>query len=421
MKSHQKSLFYFIIAFLAFSAINIALLTSLNAQPSLVHLSLAATEKSNATAPVIVTWCSDNTSDKQFVRYGLTNDRSKEMEAVKNEFDDEAVFSAELKNLKSGVKYYYSCGSDKAGWSAVYSFSTEPDRGTFRVGVIGDTQNNINNEEFQKTKGIVDMVKTYSPHLTLHMGDIVNDGSQKANWANFLSVTQDLNATSPLMPVLGNHDVVNEKGEDFQEPFQDFHSLFNLPGDEINYSFSYMNVRFIGINSGCAQAAAEIDQVKYKPGSPEFNWLDDELTKAENDVDIHWIIVWMHYPVNSFGWSNVARWKENILPLLEKHRVDLCLAGHRHVYERHLQVRNGIPGKNQSGSALDAREGTIFITNGTAGGSPTDPGGKDMPSIAFTPDRTMYNFAIMDIGNDSLIYSVFDQDNNLADKFIVKK
>jgi len=386
-----------------------------------VHLSLAATEKSNATAPLIVTWCSDNTGDKQFVRYGLTPGRSTKMEAVKNEYDGKFVFNAELKKLKPGAKYFYSCGSDKAGWSAVYSFSTEPDKGTFRVAVIGDTQNNENNEEFQKTKGIVDLVKTYSPNLTLHMGDIVNDGSQKSSWTSFLSETQDLNATSPLMPVLGNHDVVNAKGEDFQEPFHDFHSLFNLPGDEINYSFTYMNVRFIGINSGCAQAAAEIDQVKYKPGSPEFNWLDNELTKAENDVDINWIIVWMHYPVNSFGWSNVARWKENILPLLEKHKVDLCLAGHRHVYERHLQAKNGIPGKNQSGSALDAGEGTIFITNGTAGGSPTDPGGKDMPSIAFTPDKTMYNFAIMDIGNDSLIYSVFDQDNALIDKFAVSK
>jgi predicted phosphodiesterase len=393
----------------------------LYAQPSLIHLSLQSKSSPEATAPVTVTWYSENTGGKQIVRYGLKPDQSKKMKAVRNEFDGKALFHTDLKKLKPGARYFYKCGSGKTGWSPVYSFLSEPDTGSFRVGVIGDTQNNNQNEEFQKTRNILNLVQTYSPHFTLHMGDIVNDGSQKESWINFLSVSQDLNAISPLMPVLGNHDIQNDKGDDFQKPFQDYYSLFNLPGDEVNYSFTYRNARFIGIFSGCAQAAEATDQVKYKPGSPEYVWLDKELEKAEKDRDVTWIIVWMHYPVSSFGWSNIAGWKENVMPLLQRHRVDLCLSGHRHVYERHYQMKDGVPVRNDSGGPFSSGYGTIYITNGTAGGSPTGPGGKDMPDIAFTPDKTIYSFSILDVSDDSLTYRVFDHDNALIDRFIVSK
>jgi predicted phosphodiesterase len=413
MKSHQTYLFLTAFTFLTASL--------LNAQPTLIHLSLQSTSSPDATAPVTVTWCSENAVGKQLVRYGLTPDRSKKMKAVKNEFNGKDLFYAELKKLKSGTRYFYRCGSDEAGWSKTYSFYSEPDTGTFRVAVIGDTQDNNQNEEFQKTRNILNLVQIYSPHITLHMGDIVNDGSQKESWINFLSVSQNLNTFSPLMPVLGNHDIQNNKGDDFQKPFQAFHSLFNLPGDEVNYSFTYRNARFIGIFSGCAQAAEANNQVKYKPGSVEYIWLDNELEDAENDRDIKWIIVWMHYPVSSFGWSNIAGWKENLMPLLERHRIDLCLSGHRHVYERHYQMNDGLPVKNEPGSEFSSADGPIFITNGTAGGNPTGPGGKEIPGMAFTPEKVMYNFAVMDINDLSITYCVFDQDNSLIDKFIMKK
>jgi|WetSurMetagenome_2_1015567.scaffolds.fasta_scaffold32237_2 acid phosphatase type 7 len=417
LESHQfSSISLTIVLLIAFAGSEL-----LNAQPSLIHLSLQSTSSPEATAPVTVTWCSDNKGGNQFVRYGLTPDRNKKVKAVKNEFNGKALYHADLKKLKPGAEYFYKCGSDEAGWSTIYSFNSEPRKGTFRVGVIGDTQNNNQNEEFQKTWNILNLVQTYSPHFTLHMGDIVNDGSQKESWINFLSVSQELNAISPLMPVLGNHDIQNNKGDDFQKPFQDYHSLFNLPGDEVNYSFNYGSVRFIGIFSGCAQAAQEIDQVKYKPGSPEYVWLDNELTNAEKDGNSKWIIVWMHYPVSSFGWSNIAGWKENLMPLLERHRIDLCLSGHRHVYERHYQMNDGLPVKNESGSEFSSADGPIFITNGTAGGNPTGPGGKDIPDIAFTPDKMIYSFAVMDICNKSLIYRVFDQNNILIDKFLLSR
>jgi len=41
--------------------------------------------------------------------------------------------------------------------------------------------------------------------------------------------------------------------------------------------------------------------------------------------------------------------------------------------------------------------------------------------MAFTPDKSMYSFAIMDFSNESIIYRVFNQDNSLIDRFVVIK
>ena len=398
-----------------------AISTGIYSQPSMIHLSLGASDKHQKAAPVSVVWSSAMTTGNQYVVYGLNPDPSKKIRAEVSGFHGKTVLDADLKNLKPGRKYYYRCGSDESGWSKVYSFSSEPRNGSFRVAVIGDTQDNLNNENFTKTSGIVKTVMEFDPAFTLHMGDIVNDGSKTDSWEGILAVSQDLNAGSPLMPVLGNHDINNEKGENFQKPYQDFHRLFSLPGDEVNYAFTYGNVRFIGVFSGYAQGAEPDGLVMYKPGSPEYGWLEGELSKAESDKSINWIIVWMHYPVNSFGWSNIKGWKENILPLIEKHKADLCLAGHRHVYERHLQIKNGIVAKKSAGNTLSAGDGTLFITNGTAGGNPTGPGGKEIPTIAFTPDSSMYSFAIMDVTPSSIKYQVFNSDMTMVDSFTLNK
>ena len=403
------------------SAFIAALPLCLYSQPSMIHLSVDSGEKKGKSDLVTITWFSDKSPDEQYVVFGTSPDPSKKVKAGESDFHEGSVFIAGLSRLKPGKKYYYKCGSDETGWSKVYSFSSEPRNGSFRVAVIGDTQDNTNNEDFVKTATVINSVIGYDPAITLHMGDIVNDGSKTASWKGFLNVSQDLNAESPLMPVLGNHDVNNEKGENFQKPFRDFYDLFNLPGDEINYSFKYGKVRFIGIFSGWAQGAEPLGEVKYKPGSTEYAWLENELSVAEADRGVNWIIVWMHYPVNSFGWSNIKGWKENILPLLEKHRVDLCLAGHRHVYERHLQMKNGKIARKNEANSLSANEGTVFITNGTAGGNPTGPGGKEISTMAFTPEKAMYCYSIMDITPASIKYQVYDINKILIDSFLITK
>lgn len=381
-------------------------------QPEGVHLSLSGSGSVKKQAMTAV-WVSGGSKAGEFVRYGLSGKALiKQVKATPYEVEGITFQKAVMTRLSPSTRYYYQCGSGERGWSSLFSFVTPPVRGKsrpFTVGVFGDTQNNEFNEQFQKTAGIAGRLAEVRPDLTLHMGDMVNNGSVTADWLSFLKAAEPLVATSPLMLTLGNHDIENAKGPGFQRPFPSFEGIFSLPGNGTDYSFDYGNVHFVCLFSGVAPLAAENGLLRYGAGSQERSWLEKDLASAGKNQHTDWIIVFVHYPPYSFGWSNVKRWQETIAPVFDQYGVDLCLSGHRHVYERHFPLKNGQP-------AGDGR-GTTYVTNGTAGGSPQGTGGSQMATMAFTPAERMYNYAIMSVNGKSLKYEVFDSRGEKRDEF----
>jgi hypothetical protein len=67
-----------------------------------------------------------------------------------------------------------------------------------------------------------------------------------------------------------------------------------------------------------------------------LTWLQNDLEATSKD----WIIAFWHHPPYTKGTHDSDRefqlieMRENVLPILEHHGVDLVLAGHSHVYER---------------------------------------------------------------------------------------
>ena len=392
-----------------------ALWSVLSAQPRQVHLSWSG-NKVKTYSSMTVSWVSDNLQNAEFVVYGTASADLSTVKAQKTIAAGRSFQNVFLENLQPATTYIYRCGSDETGWSENYAFTTAPlpgTRETFKVGVWGDTQNNEFNEQFEKTRQIVGQMIPIKPDFILHMGDIVNNGSITPDWLNFLTVAQPLTAFAPMMPTLGNHDIENLPGEHFQEPFPVFNQLFTLPGNGLDYSFEYGNTHFVCIYSGYAKAASENGQLRYSHHSKEYEWLEKDLSKARHNPRIDWIVVYTHYPLYSFGVSNIQQWREALSPLFEKYQVDICLAGHRHVYERHNPQTSGV--------SLTGWKGTVYITNGTAGGSPQGIGGKDMPTMAFTSDVRMYNYATMTVNGKKLWYEVFDQNSKKIDELILNK
>lgn len=397
-------------------------------QPRNIHLSWTGQHETNTSHTMAITWNSKMPNNKM-VRYGLKNDKLNSLATAavnaKSDLKGAYIYKAELSNLRDGTTYYYQCGSDLEGWSNVYSFKTAPKtgkRGKYVVGVWGDTQNNKGNLDFEETSKIVQKMAQHKFNLIAHMGDIVENGSVVKSWDAFLNTTQPLNAQIPFMPVTGNHDVVNANQDTaFQKPFPIYYDLFNLPGDYINYSYDYGNIHFVAINSGYAAGAAKVNKLLYEKGSPEYNWLNDDLTKARKNKKIEWIILYAHYPMYAYGVSLVPQWQKNVTPLIDKYNIDLCLTGHRHVYERHAAIKNDQIFKSADKHIYQKPAGTVYITNGSAGGSLQGIGGKDMPSMVFTPSEKMYTYAVMTIENNQLSYEVFNNEGLMIDHFKIIK
>jgi predicted phosphodiesterase len=396
------------------------------AQPQQIHLSWNSPKPDATENTMAVTWA-DNNSIKGSVKFGTDHKLSgtKNANAKYSDSGKIYIYKATLTGLKPNAVYHYKCGSDKEGWSEEYSFKTAPPLGSkakFIVGVWGDTQDNEFNEQFQKTGVIVQQLKKYPIQFTVHMGDIVDNGSVGTKWNGLFTATQPVNANAPLMPVTGNHDVDNDSTHPgYQKPFPVFYDFLNLPANNIDYSYNYANTHFVAISSGHAKGAEASGNFTFAPGSKEYRWLENDLSKARNDKNITWIIIYMHHPLYSFGWSHAEGWQNRIAPLIDKYKVDLCLAGHRHVYERHTAIRNGKPLPQADNHVYQSPQGAVYITNGTAGGSPQGLGGSDMPSMIFTNLAKMYNYAIMGIEGNTITYQVYNQNGEEIDYFKLTK
>ncbi|MDD4922695.1 MAG: metallophosphoesterase family protein [Bacteroidales bacterium] len=392
-----------------------AIFRQMYAEPGQVHLSWSD-GKNDKLSSITMMWTSNSVQNQEYLLYGKDTTHLTKVKAKKTIDGSKAFYTISLNNLPPSTLYFYRCGSDQTGWTENNEFKTAPETGKktkFTVGVWGDTQNNKNNEHLEKTKPIVEKLARLKPDFTLHMGDIVNNGAITTDWLDFLTIAQPLNTIAPMMPTLGNHDVQNTKESNYQKPYPSFYQLFSLPRDGLDYSFDYGNTHFICLYSGLVKSPSESSLIRYKPGSEEYLWLEKDLAKARSNPDTDWIIAYTHYPLFSAGRNNVQQWEYMFSPLFDKYRVDLCLSGHRHFYVRHSPIYSGL-------QAQDGK-GTVYITNGTSGGSPQSKGGEKWPAIAFSPDEKMYNYALMTIDGKNLKYEVFDQDGQKMDVFILTK
>jgi predicted phosphodiesterase len=396
-------------------------------QPKGIHLSWNGINEVKTSTNMAITWLNENT-DNGVVQYGLTdknfNTTIKATEAY-SEGLKTYVSKATLENLKPATYYYYRVGSQKNGWSLVYKFRTGPvagEKSKIVIGIWSDTQNNGGNYNFEQTDTIVKLMSKKAYYFTIHNGDIVENGSVVKNWKDYFNVAQPINANYPLMSVTGNHDVVNETASPiFQKPFPIFYELMNLPKNQLNYSYDYGNTHFVAINSGYAQGAEKVGKVLFEKNSDEYRWLEKDLSSAHDNKNISWIILYCHYPIYSFGASHILTWENNIKLLVDKYKVDLCLAGHRHVYERHKAIKGTEIFEQSDAHVYNKPQGTVYVTNGSCGGSLQGVGGWNLPTMLFTPKEKIYTYAVMTIEDRIINYKVFDKEGKQVDYFEIIK
>ncbi len=172
---------------------------------------------------------------------------------------------------------------------------------------------------------------THRPDFVLHTGDLVKNGRRLDEWLHLLRV---LPPWPPLIAVRGNHD----RGPHFE-------ALGLAPGP------------VFGVDLGAAFVVGLDTEVpRIEPLAAE---LDRLLAGA---AGIPWKIVVMHRPTWSNGshGSDDRRFNHALVPVFDRHGVDLVLAGHDHNYERFC------PSKGTGAARRCADDGTLYVTTGGA-------------------------------------------------------
>jgi len=268
----------------------------------------------------------------------------------------ELLHTAAFEGLRSATRYRYRIGAD--GGAAAGSFVTAPEAGApspVRFAVYGDTRTYPD-----RHRAVAEGIAREEPAFVLCSGDLVADGEVWERWEEeFFGPAAPYLSRSVLWPVRGNHE---GDGVFYRE-------LFDLPGNELYYSFEYGNAHFVVLD--CYSERAEM-----------LEWLERDLAASR----AQWTFVVLHVPIFNVG-GHTSRWgREDFLPVLERHGVDFVIAGHSHLYERFLPI--GPPG----GKPL------IHVVSGR-GGAPPYPA---VPSPALAGG----------IGNSDLHYCLFELDGN---------
>ncbi|MCG8461380.1 MAG: metallophosphoesterase family protein, partial [Holophagales bacterium] len=240
-----------------------------------------------------------------------------------------------LEGLEAGGRYCYRVvAEDRAlsGAEETSCFRAQPQPGAaekVRVWVLGDSGTGD-----AGARRVLQAYRNFAgdrpAEVWITLGDnAYPDGTDAQFQAAVFDTYPEELRTLALWPSLGNHDL--HALEDGRGPYYD---IFDLPtrgeaggvasGTEAYYSFDHGPVHFVALDTASGDM---------RPGREMLTWLEADLEATTQP----WVIVYAHHPPYTDGWhrsdDTEKGWRalvirENILPILEKHGVDLFLAGH---------------------------------------------------------------------------------------------
>ncbi|MEU1129441.1 metallophosphoesterase family protein [Streptomyces sp. NPDC005900] len=306
---------------------------------------------------------------------------SKKLPAV-----EQYYLHAALDGLRPGTTYYYGVGHDgfdpaSPGRPAtIGSFRTAPERPeTFVFTAFGDQ--GVGHHAL----AIDQVLLGQNPSFHLHAGDLCyadttghgkeSDTYDARVWDTFLAQTESVAKSVPWMVTTGNHDM-----EAWYSPngYGGQAARWSLPDNGFDpreapgvYSFTYGNVGVVALDAN--DVSYEIPANRGYSGGRQTAWLDRRLGELRAAEGIDFVVVFFHHCAYSTSThASDGGVRDAWLPLFARHRVDLVINGHNHVYERTDAIKNGEVGRPVPvGASTDpARDGIVYVT---AGG-----GGKDL-------------------------------------------
>jgi 3',5'-cyclic AMP phosphodiesterase CpdA len=244
----------------------------------------------------------------------------------------------------------------------------------------------------------------------LHAGDLINRAQDDALWGEWFSAGSWLNAMTPVIPAVGNHEYFGRKRPDgsFDHRLsRHWRAQFTLPEngppglEETAYYIDYQQARIIVLNSN-----VQLEE--------QAQWLERILSDNPNS----WTIITFHHPIFALTKDRLSRTRGPWKPVFDRHHVDLVLTGHDHIYARTSLVKPDQPASTSNGTA----GGTVYIVSVSGSKmylldpSPDEPAGL-VRRVA--EDTQLYQ--VISIDGQILSYEARTATGARYDAFVLKK
>ena len=337
--------------------------------PRWLRLSWAGSDASESMA---ITWNTDTCDAETRVQHGTTPALG--VEATGTAFQGNGGFGciheAELLGLAPETTYHYRVGSP-GQWSPVQTFRTGPVAGcgTTSFVVLGDNRSQDDYGPAPQWPDIYAHALESEPAFVIDTGDIVKDGEETLQWINYLHESAELLPLAPHLPSLGNHDEDKKEGD-----HANYNQVFQLPRNEVtetedHYFFTHGDAIFVALSTS-TWTGGDI------PFQDQADWLDKVLTENPRS----WKFVYFHHPLfTSYAVldlildevelnhpPNEQNQNAALLPIIDKHHVDIVFSGHNHYYERFSPMTGG-PTPGVGVPMPSPALGTTYIITGGAG------------------------------------------------------
>lgn len=349
---------------------------------------------------ITVAWETD-TSMKATILYGVSGQLNCKLEVPcergtpwKDNIDGICMYRAVLKNLRPDTLYCYRVELE-SGESQEGTFRTlKTDPNEIRLYAISDSHG------FETNHELISSVIRDRPDFIIHSGDIpIGTGYQKDQFESlWFRRGGDLLRNIPIIYINGNHDA----GPYFSDYFMIAQrNTYNTSPNGHNYSFDYGNTHFVVLDSN-PWGLSEMNAVNSNlPVDEETNiiirdslkWLEDDL-QSETAKRAKWRIVVMHHPyTDNFTYKHAV-------DILEKHGVNLVIAGHLHFYEKNISINPAVGAK------------TLYITQGSAQdpAGEMDYGKEDERILSEYPEVVALGkniYSTIAINNERLVYKAY--------------
>jgi len=216
--------------------------------------------------------------------------------------------------------------------------------------------------------------------LIVHTGDIAyDDGTIGQFEANVFGVYAELFRNLPFFPAAGNHEY-NTSGA---APFRSVFALPDAHGEKW-YSYDWGRIHFAALDTEADYAT-------------QVAWLDEDLAASTAP----WKIVYLHRPPYSSGdHGSDTGLRTKLGPIVEKHHVQLVLAGHDHDYERMIP-----------------QNGVSYVVTGGGGRGTRNVGSSSFTAFA----AEVIHFVYVEVGLEELVLHAVDATGVEFDSMVVAR
>jgi acid phosphatase type 7 len=308
---------------------------------------------------------------------------------------------AELTGLAPGTEYSYRivmADGTNLVMPGVTNLSTHPDYrfrsagpGPMTFLVFGDSGSGSPDQ--QQITGT--LVKE-RPNFVVHVGDMAyEDGNHLQFQANYFEYYQLIMRRAPFFPAPGNHEYYTQRAA----PYLALHAVPSETVPEIDrgryYSFDWGAAHFVSLDSNLLDSGITAARM--------IEWLEQDLSRSKAP----WKIVFFHhlpYPLeHHLDDPYAAMSHSQLVPVLEKHNVQLVFTGHEHTYMRTKPLRGDVP--------VSSGRGTVYVTTGGAGGQGHGAPMRDFVARAMA----VYHYLRVEADESRITIRAVDKDGRVLD------